>query len=156
MEQHILFRGYSPHRVSRAMPLWKFLKLFAYSSYCFIKLSWNFINGYTMMWRGAYCFEVTVHQTFTELCPFENFRKLLCFLLTPPTVYIRSSWTLSFFVRSWTLSFLLDHGVEQRILFRGYRTPNISSCAPLKISVKYPFPAYPSYSLHPIKLKLCK
>ena len=44
--------------------------------------------------------------------------------------------------------------MEQRILFRGYSPPNISSYAPLKISVDFSFPANSSYSLHQIKLKL--
>ena len=55
------------------------------------------------------------------------------------------------------LDYLLDHGVEQRILFRGYSTPNIKeSYAPLKIFVNFSFLTNFSYSLHPIKLKLCK
>ena len=30
-----------------------------------------------IMWSSAYYFEVTVHQILAELCPFENFCKLL-------------------------------------------------------------------------------
>ena len=44
--------------------------------------------------------------------------------------------------------------MEQRILFWGYSPPNISRDVPLKISVNFSFPAYSSYSLHPIKLNL--
>ena len=49
---------------------------------------------------------------------------------------------------------MLDHGVEQRILFQGYSTPNIYRVMPLW-KLNFLFPAN-SYNLHPIKLKLCK
>ena len=57
------------------------------------------------MWSNAYYLEVAVHQMLAELCPFENFSKLL------------------------------HHDLEQCILFRGNSPPDSSSNVPLKISV---------------------
>ena len=67
-----------------------------------------------MIWSSAYYFEVTVHQILTELCPFEK-----NFLFPANSSYSLHPIKLNF-------DLLLDHGVEQYILFLGYRTQNIS------------------------------
>ena len=71
-----------------------------------------------MMWSSVYYFEVTVHQILPELCPIKNFHKLH-FGLTPSSHPIKLK-----------IDSLLDHCVEQCLLFQGYITPNIKSYAP--------------------------
>ena len=113
MEQHILFQGYSPPNSSRVIPLWKFLLIFHFClnpPTVYIQSSWNFINSYMMMWSSAYYFEVTMYQILTELCPFENFYQLFCFWLTPPTVYIQSSWN---FINSYMMMCSSKYYLEQ-------------------------------------------
>ena len=103
MEQCILFRGYSPPYISRAMPLWKFCKLFVSlltPPIVYIRSSWNFVNTYTMMWSSAYLFKVTVHQILPELCPIKNFHK---FFISGKLLQFTSSQAENWFIviRPW-------------------------------------------------------
>ena len=71
-----------------------------------------------MMWSSAYYFEVTVHQILAELCPFEIFFKLFVFC----KLFVSSNRLHPIQMK---LDSLLDYGMEQRILFRGYSTSNM-------------------------------
>ena len=73
-----------------------------------------------MMWNSTYYLKVTVHQILTELCPFENFRKLFF----PANSYSLHQIELK-------LNLYLDHDVEQHILFQGHSPSNINRVMPL-------------------------
>ena len=109
----------------------------------YVRSSWNLIYKKTMMWSSAYCFEVTVHHIIADLCPFEN---SINFLFPANSSY-------SLHPVKPKLCEYLHYDVEQCILFPGYSTPNITSYAPLKISINFSFSAN-CYSLHPVKLKI--
>ena len=93
--------------------------------------------SWTKMWSSTYCFEVTVHQMLAELCPIANFSKFLIsgfssysLAVMPPKISVNflflANNSYSLHLIELKLDFLLDHGVEQCILFLSCSTPNNS------------------------------
>ena len=105
MEQRIIFfQGYSPPNISRVKPLWKFLLIFCFRlnpPTVYIRSSWNFIYSYMMMWSSTYYFEVTVHQIFADLCPFERFCKLFTAYRLEVIVCQRLIWAYNIAMLLW-------------------------------------------------------